>query len=225
MLAQPVGDMAADARRTVTARFRVELPEDAWVTEVSRAFPSATLRLLAGYPTDGGAMHLGEATAESPAAVGEAIAAHPDVADYRRLHEAGDRSLARYETAGTGLYAFLDRAGVVIDYPVVVRDGWFVVEFTDTRERFDAFRTGLEAADRRFELLSVVEAVDREDLLTDRQQEAIGCAFRAGYYAVPRDCTLAEVADALDVDTSTASEILRRAEARLVERHLTALRE
>lgn len=217
--------MAPDEPRTVTARFRVELPEDAWITEVSRAFPGATLRLLAGYPTERGAMHLGEATGESPAAVGEAIAAHPDVTDYRRLHATPERSLARYETAGTGLYGFLDRAGVVVDYPVVVRNGWFVVEFTDTRERFDAFRAGLEAADRRFELLSVVAAVDRADLLTDRQQEVLERAFRAGYYAVPRDCTLAAVADDLGVDTSTASEVLRRAEARLVERHLTALRE
>lgn len=217
--------MTGDEPRTVTARFDVELPAGAWIAEVSRAFPEATLRLLAGYPTDRGAMHLGEATAESPGAVGEAIAAHPDVTDYRRLHEAGDRSLARYETTGTGLYEFLDRTGLVVDYPVVVRDGWFEVEFTDTRARFEAFRDALAASDRRFELRSVVAAVERRHLLTDRQQEVLERAFRAGYYEVPRDCTLASVAADLGVDTSTASEVLRRAEARLVERHLSALRE
>lgn len=213
-----------DAPTTVTARFGVELPADAWIAEVSRAFPEATFRLLAGYPTDRGAMHLGEATAASPAA-SEAIADHPDVTDYRRLHENGDRTLARYETTGSGLYEFLDRTGLVVDYPVVVRNGWFEVEFTDTRARFDAFRDALEVSDRRFELRSVVEAVERGDYLTDRQQEVLERAFRAGYYEVPRDCTLAAVAADLGVDTSTASEVLRRAEARLVERHLSALRE
>lgn len=213
------------APRTVTARFGVELPTDAWITEVSRAFPGATFRLLAGYPTDRGAVHLGEATATSAAAIGEAIADHPDVTDYRRLHATGDRSLARYETTGSGLYELLDRTGLVVDYPVVVRDGWFEVEFTDTRERFDAFRAALETSDRRFELRSVVETVEGGNFLTDRQQEVLERAFRAGYYEVPRDCTLAAVAEDLGVDTSTASEILRRAEARLVERHLSALRE
>lgn len=220
-----LGTMAGEPPTTVTARFRVELPEDAWIAEVSRSFPRTEFRLLAGYPTDRGALHLGEAHTASPGEVSEAIAAHPAVLEYRRLHATDDRSLARYETTGTGLYAFLERTGLVVDYPVVVRDGWFVVEFTDSRERFDAFRDGLEAADGRFELLSVVEAVERRDFLTDRQQEVLECAFRAGYYEVPRECRLAAVADDLGVDTSTASETLRRAQARLVEYHLSALRE
>lgn len=217
--------MAGESPTTVTARFRVELPADAWIAEVSRAFPETEFRLLAGYPTDRGAMHLGEANAESPEAASEAIAAHPAVLDYRRLYATDDRSLARYETTGTGLYEFLERTELVVDYPVVVGDGWFAVEFTDTRERFDAFRAGLESADRRFELRSVVEVVERSDFLTDRQQQVLERAFRAGYFEVPRDCTLADVAAGLGVDKSTASEILRRAQARLVERHLTALRE
>lgn len=209
----------------MTARFRVELPEDAWIAEVSRAFPATEFRLLAGYPTDRGALHLGEAVTTTPEAVGEAIAAHPAVLEYRRLHATDDRSLARYETTGTGLYAFLERTGLVVDYPVTVGDGWFVVEFTDSRERFDAFRAALESADRRFELCSVVEAVERRDFLTDRQQQVLERAFQAGYFEVPRDCTLAAVAADLGVDKSTASETLRRAEARLVEYHLSALRE
>lgn len=217
--------MQDPSNRTVTARFRVELPADAWIAEVSRAFPEAEFRLLAGYPTDRGAMHLGEATTATPEAVSEAIASHPSVLEYRRLHATDDRSLARYETTGSGLYEFLERTGLVADYPVTVGDGWFVVGFTDSRARFDAFREGLEAADLRFELRSVVEAVERRDLLTDRQQEVLERAFRAGYFEVPRDCTLAAVADDLGVDTSTASEVLRRAEAHLVEYHLNALRE
>lgn len=217
--------MPEDAARTVTARFGIELPADAWIAQVSQAFPETEFRLLAGYPTERGAMHLGEVRTATPDAVGEAIATHPSVHEYRRLHETDDRSLARYETTGSGLYSFLERTDLVVDYPVVVRDGWFVVEFTDSRERFDALRTGLEAADWSFELHSVVEAVERRDVLTDRQQEVLERAFRAGYYEVPRDATLATVADDLGVDKSTASETLRRAEARLVAYHLSALRE
>jgi len=59
--------------------------------------------------------------------------------------------------------------------------------------------------------------------LSDRQREALETALSIGYYDVPRNGTLAEVADALEVAESSASEVLRRAEraivTRVLERH------
>ncbi|WP_211694350.1 helix-turn-helix domain-containing protein [Natronomonas salina] len=52
--------------------------------------------------------------------------------------------------------------------------------------------------------------------LTDRQFEAVETATELGYYAAPREASLADVADALDVAEGTASELLRRAESRLM---------
>jgi hypothetical protein len=54
--------------------------------------------------------------------------------------------------------------------------------------------------------------------LTDRQREAVAVAREAGYYEVPRRTELAIVADELGVAESTASTLLRKAEARLVDR-------
>jgi hypothetical protein len=60
-------------------------------------------------------------------------------------------------------------------------------------------------------------------ILTDRQLTAIGTALRLGYYEVPRDATLNDVATALDCAESTASVLLRRAErnafSRLLDRY------
>jgi len=61
-------------------------------------------------------------------------------------------------------------------------------------------------------LLSVVHTDEEGTLLTDRQRE--------GYFAVPRECTLAELADELGVDRSAASETIRRGTARVVEQFL-----
>lgn len=52
--------------------------------------------------------------------------------------------------------------------------------------------------------------------LTDRQRAALDAAVAAGYYEVPREGSVADVADALDCSTSTAGELLRKAEARVV---------
>lgn len=52
--------------------------------------------------------------------------------------------------------------------------------------------------------------------LTDRQREALDAAWEVGYYDVPRGAGIEAVADDLDCAVSTASGLLRRAEARLV---------
>lgn len=48
--------------------------------------------------------------------------------------------------------------------------------------------------------------------ITARQQEAVGVALELGYYDQPRSASLEAVADRLGCATSTASELLRRAE-------------
>ena len=48
----------------VSARFRIRLPGSARIETVSTSFLNATFRLLAGVPTDRGAMYLGEVRAD-----------------------------------------------------------------------------------------------------------------------------------------------------------------
>lgn len=54
--------------------------------------------------------------------------------------------------------------------------------------------------------------------LSDRQLEAIATAVDLGYYEVPREVSLAAVADRLGCAESTASVLLRRAERTVFER-------
>lgn len=52
--------------------------------------------------------------------------------------------------------------------------------------------------------------------LTDRQREVVETAAELGYYDVPREATLDEVAAELDVAASTVSDHLRKVEAAVV---------
>jgi hypothetical protein len=56
--------------------------------------------------------------------------------------------------------------------------------------------------------------------LTDRQREAIAAARDVGYYEIPREGDVEAVAAVLDCAVSTASTLLRRAEASLVDEAL-----
>lgn len=207
----------------ITASLRIELPEGYWVAEVSREFPDATFRLLSGVRTDNTAVELGEVVAEEPREAADAVAEHPHIVDYQRLELTDDRSLSKYETTDTGLYDFVEDTSLPPEFPVVVRDGWYEIDFTGTREEFDAFRAGVEASGFEHELVSLVESGGNvnEELLTERQREVLEAAMREGYFEVPRESSLEEVADELGVDKSTASGVLRRGEARVLKKFLT----
>ncbi|WP_276273487.1 helix-turn-helix domain-containing protein [Haloarcula litorea] len=210
----------AEGAGVIRARFRMALPEDLWVRAVSTSFPEATLRLLTGVPRGDRALELGEVRAEDPVAVADAIRTHPDITEYDPLHTGDDRVVAQYEAVEQALYEFLWSSSLPPEFPVVVTDGEMTFDLTATRAQFEAFGDALDERDRPYELLSVVHTDADGGLLTERQRECLRVAQRRGYFAVPRECTLATVAAELGVDKSTASETIRRGTARVVSQFL-----
>jgi predicted DNA binding protein len=57
-------------------------------------------------------------------------------------------------------------------------------------------------------------------LLTERQRDVVEAAFHSGFFEWPRDSSGEEVAETLDISPPTLQEHLRRAERKLVERHV-----
>lgn len=60
------------------------------------------------------------------------------------------------------------------------------------------------------------ELRELSSLLTDRQQEILNTAADLGYYEVPRRATHQDIADELDLSTTTVGEHLRKIEARML---------
>jgi len=201
----------------ISAQFRIELPDHLWVSELSREFPRSAFTLLSGYKMGESAAELGEIVTDSPDAVVEAMRSHPGIIAHELLESESDRVLTKYETTQTALYEFAELSGLPIEFPVTVRRGWYSFDLTGTRDELDELQAVLEASPLAYELESLVTRTDTDSLLTDRQREVLEAAVREGYFSVPRDCTLAELADSLGVDKSTVSTTLRRGEARLVK--------
>jgi len=210
-----------EAVDVIAARLRIRLPDDIWIADVSRANPQATFRLLSGIRAATTAIELGEVTTDDPATAGDAIATHPSVTAYEELERTADRVLAKYETTDTELYEFVAESGLPIEYPVTAENGWYEFDLTGSRTEFDRFRAAIEDAGRQYELLSLVHSTEPSGILTERQRDVLTAALRAGYFELPRDCTLADVAATLDIDKSTASRVLRRGQTRIVKWFLT----
>lgn len=205
----------------ISARFRIRLPPDLYITDLSRSFPDATFRLLSGVRTGDTASELGEAVTADPGAVASAFQAHDAIYEFEVLNQTDDRLLTTYETTDVNLYAFVEDAEFPPEFPIEVRDGHYEFDLTGTREEFDQFREMLEDIGASYELLSKVGEERSDRFLTRRQEELIAAGLREGYFEVPRGCTLADLADTMDVDKSTASGVIRRAQARLIAWYLT----
>lgn len=56
--------------------------------------------------------------------------------------------------------------------------------------------------------------------LTDRQEEALEAAVTVGYYEIPRNGTIADIAAVLDCSPSTAGELVRKAEGAVIHNYM-----
>jgi len=205
----------------ISAQFRIQLPDWLWVAQLSQAFPDATFRLLSGVRTDEQAIELGEVVTDSPAAVLDAFDEHSAIVELEALESTDERLLVKYTTTDTDLYEFAEMASLTVEFPIDVRRGWHEFDLTGTRAELDELQAVLDGSGLSYELLSLVGREENDNLLTDRQREVLETAVHEGYFEVPRTCTLADVADRLDIDKSTASTVLRRGQNRLTKEYLT----
>lgn len=102
--------------------------------------------------------------------------------------------------------------------------GWRVRIRFVSRGQFDEFRDELHESDGSFDLLELTDSGDprgSEGNLTPAQREALRTAKERGYYSVPREITIRELADELDTSHQNLSELLRRGTERLVDATLS----
>ncbi|APW99436.1 bacterio-opsin activator [Halobiforma lacisalsi AJ5] len=141
------------------------------------------------------------------------------------------------DTHGTGTYAFLQQdeyefSRALLDTIAGSRVIFLPpVAFLDTGEvRFEAvgeptalstFHDELsELANLSIERVHEFERKGSPSRLTDRQESALETAAAVGYYEVPREGTVADVAAVLDCSKSTAGELVRKAEATVIRDYL-----
>lgn len=206
----------------IRARLHLRPAPNTWRPSLSRSFPGTEFRLLSSLETDIGWIDLIEILDEEPDEPAAAIESKSAVEEFARLEHTDGRLLIRYlDTAPRDVFEMAEDASIPPEFPIILRDGWVSYDLVASRADFERFRDRLDDWDGDYELHSLVSTDDADDLLTERQRQTLETAFQAGYFEVPRESTLAEVAERLDLDKSTASGLIRRAENRILTRFLT----
>lgn len=170
---------------------------------------------------DGAAVAFVAVEGESVDVVRDAIADHgTDVRTVREDEDGGlleltlteEMLLGTLEAMGANVTSASAAGGTAI-YEVELLSNAGVRRLLDRVD--DAFPdTRLEAKRERTQTADSLEASleSHSERLTDRQQEALEAAYRAGYFAWPRESTAKEVADSFGVSPATLHGHLRKAE-------------
>lgn len=163
---------------------------------------------------------------ETPSAIGGALETDPSVTDYDRLKGSDDEYLYRI-TLSKEIRLVRE---LVHSYDGTITevygdaDGWTLeVRFPD-REKFSDL-------DREFEEFGInptyqsIESFDGSDeelmsVLTESQRRSIELAVEEGYYQVPREASLKDLATEMGISHQALSERLRRAEKQLAEEQI-----
>ncbi|MFW6017627.1 MAG: helix-turn-helix domain-containing protein [Halapricum sp.] len=206
------------------AKLTLTVPEEVWLGELTRLYPEATFRVLAALSDDVDAgVGLAEVIADDTSAVLSTMAGYEDVTDIDRLQEEEEKALIRFRTTMPLLLFPARDSGIPLEMPFEISDGEAVWELTAPQDRLSALGEQLDQFDIGYTVDYIHQHVTEEPLLTDRQRRLVVEAVEAGYYDTPRESSLTELAEHLDIAKSTASETLHRAEEQIVKEYVTQL--
>ena len=199
------------------ADLSITLPDAVWVGRLSRRHPEVTFRVLSAMPVGETGVGLVEVVGGPIPEVLAAISESEDVERVDVLQRVEDRAVVQFETTEPMLLFSVRESGAPLDLPMEIRDGEAAMEITASSDRISALGGQLDAFGLRYDLERIYRSPNPPDLLTERQRDLLTEAIDRGYYDTPRRCTLTELAEATGTAKSTVSEILHRAEGKVLK--------
>lgn len=118
-----------------------------------------------------------------------------------------------------GILSAVQQSEIIMTMPIEFLDDdrlrvTFIGEYKPLQRILDK---AAEFVDIEIERVSEYRSEDRlTSMLTDRQQEILNTAVERGYYDVPRQATIRDIADALELSQATVGEHLQKIESRVL---------
>ncbi len=198
-------------------RLRLTIPTDVWIGRISQNHPAARFRILAAIPDGETGVSLAEITAPEIPTVLAAFESADEIDELELLQSNENQVLLQFETSEPLLLFPVRDSGIPLELPFEIQDGEAVWELTASQSGLSRLGDQLEAVGIDFTVDYVKQHVEPDQLLTERQRRLVQAAIDHGYYDTPRECSLTELAEILDIAKSTCSETLHRAEEKIMK--------
>lgn len=199
------------------AKLTITIPDSVWISEVSRAYPDTRFRVLAATANTATGVARIEILGDDHEAVCDEIREYDSVTDLTVFETEPGMSRVQIETTVPLLLTSLQDSGVPVEMPFEVRNGEMTLETTIPQQTLSDLGETLDKFGIQYTVERIQQDVEFDSLLTERQHRILDEAIERGYYDTPRRITLVDLAEDLGIAKSTCSEILHRAEERVLK--------
>ncbi len=203
--------------RSSLARVKIKFPDKLWLSEIFKKFPDIKIEILNFLPYDL-EKSIGNAIIEvkhyNIGSVITEIKNHASIFEFSVLEQEENQIKINVKTKDPYLLYGIIRCGVLVDFPVNVREGHAFWRLISSRERIDRLLTLFEEKNITFELLRIGNSLynleeDKNKLSLD-EIKTLEKAIQSGFFEVPRKISLEELAKMLGKSKSGLSVMLRK---------------
>jgi hypothetical protein len=202
------------------ASLTITIPEGIWIGDVTRSYPETKFRILAALADGDNGVGLAEISGSEAESVLAEVCADETVVECETLQQYEDTVLVQFETTIPLLLLPIQDSGVPLTMPFTIQEGQAEWELTSPQHRLSELGNKLEEFGIPFTVNEISQQVEPEQLLTDSQLDLLERAIESGYYDTPRESTLTELAEDVELAKSTCSETLHRAEEKILKQFI-----
>ena len=206
-----------DSSKTSLARIKIKFPDQLWISHIFKKFSGIRMEIESFLPYDF-ENSIGNSIIEifhySIDLLIDEVKNHDSVIDFSIMEKEENRVKFNVKTKDPFLLYAVIKCGVLVNFPVRVRDGYAFWRLISTRERIDELLTLFEQTSVNFTLLKIGNSpyniADDKNKLTLSESDVLDKAISSGFFEIPRKISLEELANELGKSKSALSVMLRK---------------
>lgn len=206
-----------DSSKSSLARIKIKFPDKLWISELFKNFPDLKMEISYFLPYDL-EKSIGNSIIEimhyNIDSIIQEIRKHPSVFEFSILEQEDKKIKFNIKTKDPYLLYAVIKCGVLINFPVRVKDGYAYWRLISSRKSIDQLLTLFEQRNIDFELLRIGKSPylleDEKHKLTYDESNVLDEAISLGFFEIPRNISLEELANKLGKSKSALSVMLRK---------------
>ncbi|NHJ19897.1 MAG: hypothetical protein EAX91_03050 [Candidatus Lokiarchaeota archaeon] len=206
-----------DSPKSSLARIKIKFPDQLWISEIFKKFRDVRMEIEHFLPYDfeysiGNSII--EITHYNIDSIVEEITHHKSVIEMSVLEKEETRVKFNVKTRDPFLLYAIIKCGVLVNFPVRVRDGYAYWRLVSSRERIDNLLNIFEQKGINYTLLRIgtspYSVDDEKNRLTLEESAILDKAISLGFFEIPRKISLEDLANELGKSKSALSVNLRK---------------
>lgn len=206
-----------DSSKPSLARIKIKFPDEIWISEIFKKFHDIRMEIINFLPYDL-EKSIGNAVIEimhyDLESILQVIKNHSSVFEFSVLERKVNKAKFNVKTKDPYLLYGVIKCGVLVNFPVSVREGYAYWRLVSTRERIDELLTLFENKNINFEILRIGNSPygldDNKSNLSLEESKVLDKAINLGFFEVPRSISLEDLANKLGKSKSALSVMLRK---------------